>query len=166
MKLLQGSTQEKILGTAWNHAKHVLLLNVNPPNDIILTKRTVLSQIARMAYSSWVRSSLSSSRQNRNAAFVATRLRMWSRAVFTSTGSVGSFLPKNGRPESRDLWKIPYPSVDAIAVPILCMRLLKPGIYSTASLTNMQPLLLSGLREFVILGISKMRFTKWKRLSP
>ena len=48
MKLLQGSTQEKILGTVWNHAKHVLLLNVNPPNDIILTKRTVLSQIARI----------------------------------------------------------------------------------------------------------------------
>ena len=48
MKLLQGTTQEKILGTVWNHAKDMLLLNVNPSNDITLTKRTVLSQIARI----------------------------------------------------------------------------------------------------------------------
>ncbi|XP_068723496.1 uncharacterized protein [Montipora capricornis] len=48
MKLLQGQTQEKILGTVWNHAKDMLLFNVNPPNDITLTKRTVLSQIARI----------------------------------------------------------------------------------------------------------------------
>ena len=48
MKLLRGATQEKILGTVWNHAKDMLLLNVNPPNDITLTKRTVLSQIARI----------------------------------------------------------------------------------------------------------------------
>ena len=48
MKLLQGATQEKILGTVWNHAKYMLLFNVNPPNDITLTKRTVLSQIARI----------------------------------------------------------------------------------------------------------------------
>ena len=48
MKLLQGTTQEKILGTVWNHAKDMLVFNVNPPNDITLTKRTVLSQIARI----------------------------------------------------------------------------------------------------------------------
>ena len=48
MKLLRGVTQEKILGTVWNHAKDMLLFNVNPPNDITLTKRTVLSQIARI----------------------------------------------------------------------------------------------------------------------
>ena len=48
MKLLRGATQEKILGTVWNHAKDMLLFNVNPPNDITLTKRTVLSQIARI----------------------------------------------------------------------------------------------------------------------
>ena len=48
MKLLQGETQEKILGTVWNHAKDLLLFNVNLPNDITLTKRTVLSQIARI----------------------------------------------------------------------------------------------------------------------
>ena len=48
MKLLQGATQEKILGTVWNHAKDMLVFNVNPPNDITLTKRTVLSQIARI----------------------------------------------------------------------------------------------------------------------
>ena len=48
MKLLRGATQEKILGTVWNHAKDMLLLNVNPSNDITLTKRTVLSQIARI----------------------------------------------------------------------------------------------------------------------
>ena len=46
--MLQGTTQEKILGTVWNHAKDMLLFNVNPPNDITLTKRTVLSQIARI----------------------------------------------------------------------------------------------------------------------
>ena len=48
MKLLQGATQEKILGTVWNHTKDMLLSNVNPPNDITLTERTVLSQIARI----------------------------------------------------------------------------------------------------------------------
>ena len=48
MKLLQGTTQEKILGTVWNHAKDMLLFNVNTPNDITLTKKTVLSQIARI----------------------------------------------------------------------------------------------------------------------
>ena len=48
MKLLQGATQEKILGTVWNHAKDMLLSNVNPPNDITPTERTVLSQIARI----------------------------------------------------------------------------------------------------------------------
>ena len=29
MKLRQGTTQEKILGTVWNHAKDMLLSNVN-----------------------------------------------------------------------------------------------------------------------------------------
>ena len=48
MKLLRGVTEEKILGTVWNHAKDMLLFNVNPPNDITLTKRTVLSQIAQL----------------------------------------------------------------------------------------------------------------------
>ena len=48
MKLLRGVTQEKILGTVWNHAKDMLLFNVNPSNDITLTKRKVLSQIARI----------------------------------------------------------------------------------------------------------------------
>ena len=48
MKLLRGGTQEKILGTVWDHAKDMLLFNVNPPNDITLTKRTVLSQICRI----------------------------------------------------------------------------------------------------------------------
>ena len=48
MKLLRGVTQEKILGTVWNHAKDMFLFNVNPPNDITLTKKTVLSQIARI----------------------------------------------------------------------------------------------------------------------
>ena len=48
MKLLQGATQEKILGTVWNHAKDMLLSNFNTPNDITLTERTVLSQIARI----------------------------------------------------------------------------------------------------------------------
>ena len=48
MNLLRGATQEKILGTVWNHPKDMLLFNVNPPNDITLTKRTVLSQIAQI----------------------------------------------------------------------------------------------------------------------
>ena len=111
MKLLQGATQEKILGTVWNHAKDMLLSNVNPPNDITLTERTVLSQIARILFwSSWIRSSLPNSRENRNAASVTTSLRMGSRAAFSNTGRMDSFLPRNGRLESRDLWKIPYPS--------------------------------------------------------
>ena len=48
MKLLQGASQEKILGTVWNHAEDVLLFNVNPPKDITFTKRAMLSQIARI----------------------------------------------------------------------------------------------------------------------
>ena len=48
MKLLQGTTQEKVLGTVWNHAENVLLFSVNPPKDITLTKRAILSQIARI----------------------------------------------------------------------------------------------------------------------
>ena len=47
-KLLQGTTQEKVLGTVWNHAEDVLLFSVNPPKDITLTKRAILSQIARI----------------------------------------------------------------------------------------------------------------------
>ena len=48
MKLLQGTTQEKVLGTVWNHAEDVLLFSVNLPKDITLTKRAILSQIARI----------------------------------------------------------------------------------------------------------------------
>lgn len=48
MKLLQGVTHEKILGTVWNHAEDVLLFNVNPPKDMTFTKRAILSQIARI----------------------------------------------------------------------------------------------------------------------
>ena len=48
MKLLQGTAQEKVLGTVWNHAEDVLLFNVNPPKDSTLTKRAILSQIARI----------------------------------------------------------------------------------------------------------------------
>ena len=48
MKLLQGTSQEKILGTVWNHAEDVLLFKVNPPKDMTFTKRAILSQIARI----------------------------------------------------------------------------------------------------------------------
>ena len=48
MKLLQGTTQEKVLRTVWNHAGDVLLFNVNPPKDSTLTKIAILSQIARI----------------------------------------------------------------------------------------------------------------------
>lgn len=48
MKLLQGTTQEKVLVSVWNHAEDVILFNVNPPKDITFTKRAILSQIARM----------------------------------------------------------------------------------------------------------------------
>ena len=61
-------------------------------------------------WSSWIRSSLPSSRENRNAASATTSLRMGSRAAFSNTGRMDLFLPRNGRLESRDLWKIPYPS--------------------------------------------------------
>ena len=46
MKVLRGATQEKILGTIWDHAKDMLPFNVDPPNDITLTQRIVLSQIS------------------------------------------------------------------------------------------------------------------------
>ncbi|XP_067031374.1 uncharacterized protein [Acropora muricata] len=48
LKVLRGATQEKILGTVWDHAKDMLLFNVNPPNYITLTQRIVLSQISRI----------------------------------------------------------------------------------------------------------------------
>ena len=48
MKLLQGKTEEKILGTIWNHAEDVFLFNVSQPEEIKLTKRAILSQIARI----------------------------------------------------------------------------------------------------------------------
>ena len=48
MKLLQGATEEKILGNIWNHGVDVFLFNVNQPEEIKLTKRTILSQIARI----------------------------------------------------------------------------------------------------------------------
>ena len=47
MKVLRGTTQEKILRTVWDHAKDMLFFNVDPPNDITLTERIVLSQISR-----------------------------------------------------------------------------------------------------------------------
>ena len=48
MKLLRGPVEEKVLGTAWNHNDAVFGFKVNPPELIILTKRTVLSQVARI----------------------------------------------------------------------------------------------------------------------
>ena len=42
------ATQEKVLGTVWNHAEDVLLFSVKLPKDITLTKRAILSQIARI----------------------------------------------------------------------------------------------------------------------
>ena len=48
VKLLQGATEEKILGTIWNHAEDVFMFKFNPPEEIKLTKRGILSQIARL----------------------------------------------------------------------------------------------------------------------
>lgn len=47
-KLLQGATQGEILGTVWNQDKDVFLFNVNPPKNLVLIKRAVFSQIARL----------------------------------------------------------------------------------------------------------------------
>ena len=38
MKLLQGTAQEKILRTVWNHAKDVLLFNVTHPKILLKPK--------------------------------------------------------------------------------------------------------------------------------
>ena len=48
MKLLQGSAEEKVLGIVWNHQQDVFVFKVHPPNESTLTKRTVLSNIARI----------------------------------------------------------------------------------------------------------------------
>ena len=101
MKLLQRATQDKILGTAWNHTKDMLPFNVNPPNHITLTKRTVLSQIARIFDPAGFRA----------AFLVRAKIgmqRLWQQGLewdhaFSSTGRMYSFLPRNGRPESRVL---------------------------------------------------------------
>ena len=49
MKILKGpAAEEKVLGTVWNHQEDVFGFKVSPPEVIKLTKRTVLSQIARI----------------------------------------------------------------------------------------------------------------------
>lgn len=48
VKLLQGATEEEILRTIWNHAEDVFMFKFNPPEEIKLTKRGILSQIARL----------------------------------------------------------------------------------------------------------------------
>ena len=48
VKLLQGATEEEIFGTIWNHAEDVFMFKFNPPEEIKLTKRGILSQIARL----------------------------------------------------------------------------------------------------------------------
>ena len=48
MKLLQGEAEEKVLGVVWNHEQDVFMFKVHPPNEIKLTKRTILSHIARI----------------------------------------------------------------------------------------------------------------------
>jgi hypothetical protein len=48
MKLLQGEAEEKVLGVVWNHEQDVFMFQVHPPNEIKLTKRTILSHIARI----------------------------------------------------------------------------------------------------------------------
>jgi hypothetical protein len=48
MKLLQGEAGEKVLGVVWNHEQDAFMFKVHPPNEIKLTKRTILSHIARI----------------------------------------------------------------------------------------------------------------------
>ena len=48
LKILQGPAEEKVLGTVWNHHNDVLGFKVNPPEEIKLTKRSILSQVARI----------------------------------------------------------------------------------------------------------------------
>jgi hypothetical protein len=48
MKLLQGPAEEKVLGVVWNHEQDVFMFKVHPPGDIKLTKRIILSNIARI----------------------------------------------------------------------------------------------------------------------
>ena len=48
MELLQGSVEEKVLGTVWNHCDDVFGFKVNSPEINILTKRCILSQVAQI----------------------------------------------------------------------------------------------------------------------
>ena len=48
LKLLQGPVEEKVLGTVWNHRNDVFSFKVIPPELVILTKRTILIQVARI----------------------------------------------------------------------------------------------------------------------
>ena len=48
VKLLHGATEEKILGTIWNRTEDVFKFKFNPPEEIKLTKRGILSQIAQL----------------------------------------------------------------------------------------------------------------------
>ena len=48
LKVLQGPVHEKVLGTVWNHESDVFEFKVNPPELTTFTKRSVLSQVARI----------------------------------------------------------------------------------------------------------------------
>lgn len=48
IKLLQGSAEEKLLGVVWNHQQDVFAFKVHPPDELTLTKITVLINIARL----------------------------------------------------------------------------------------------------------------------
>ncbi|XP_028399264.1 uncharacterized protein LOC114522722 [Dendronephthya gigantea] len=48
LKLLQGPVEEKVLGTVWNHHDDVFGFKVIPPELVKLTKRAILSQVARI----------------------------------------------------------------------------------------------------------------------
>ena len=103
VKLLQCTAEEKILGTIWNHTEDVFTFKFNPPEEIKLTKRGILSQIARLFDPVGFCSRIPSWRQNWDAAVMAKRVGMGSRAADTSARRMDSFLPRNEKPQRRNL---------------------------------------------------------------
>ena len=70
MKHLQSPGLEKVLGSVWNHVENVFGFKVNPPNLTTLTRRIILSQIARILRSLGSSCSFPNSGKNRYAETV------------------------------------------------------------------------------------------------
>ena len=100
MKLLQGEAEEKVLGVVWNHEQDVFMFKVHPPNEIKLTKRTILSHIARI-YDPI--GSFLDTCKNRNAEIVVRRTGLGRRITSNQPSFMGELFQRNERAQPCDV---------------------------------------------------------------